>query len=48
MKQINGHESKKGYYKYCDDVELNMKEDFVVHYGIRPYLKLSIENNLSN
>ena len=48
MKQINGHESKKGYYKYFDDVELNMKEDFVVHYGIRPYLKLSIENNLSN
>lgn len=45
MKTINGHTSKC-YFKYKDDIELNFREELVVHYGIRPYLKLNIENEL--
>lgn len=46
MKSINGHGSK-AYFKYKDDNEINLKENLTLHYGIRPYLKLNIENNLS-
>lgn len=46
MKSINGH-GAKAYFKYKDDNELNLKENLTIHYGIRPYLKLNIENNLS-
>ena len=46
MKSINGH-GAKAYFKYKDDNELNLNENLTIHYGIRPYLKLNIENNLS-
>ena len=46
MKPINGHRAK-AHFKYKDENELNLKEDLTIHYGIRPYLKLNIENNLS-
>lgn len=47
IKSINDHGSMT-YYKYRDDVEINFKENLTIHYGIRPYLKLNIENNLSH
>ena len=47
IKPINGH-GAKAYFKYKDDNDLNLKEDLTIHYGIRPYLKLNIENNLNS
>lgn len=46
VKSINGH-GGRAYFKYKDDNEMNLKENLTIHYGIRPFLKLNIENKLS-
>lgn len=47
IKTTNGH-GQITCFKYKDDMEMSLKDEFAIHYGIRGHLKLNIENNLSD
>lgn len=43
LKSINGSSNNVLYFKYKDDCEMNKKEKFSIHFGIRHHLNLSLD-----